>query len=133
MNKDRSYRTRQRDAVLSCLRDSKRCLSADEIMSLVNGVSKTTVYRALEHFVSEGCVSRFSGELGQGSVYRYSVGHGGHCHLHCTECGATECLEGQPIAELRVSLKKARGFIINQEQTVLYGICGKCTEKDEKI
>ncbi len=133
MNRDCTYKTKQRGAVLSCLRESGRCMSAEEIIKLADGVSKTTVYRALEHFVAEGSVTRFTGDVGQGAVYRYSEGHGGHCHLHCTECGVTECVEGAPISDLGDSLQRARGFIINQAQTVLYGICGKCAQKGGKI
>ncbi len=130
---EHSYKTKQRKAVLSCLRESGRCVSAEEIIKLVNGVSKTTVYRTLEHFVSEGRVTRFKGDVGQSAVYRYSEGHIGHFHLHCTECGITECMEGQPVREFGDSIHKARGFTINQSQTVLYGICNKCAEKGGKI
>ncbi len=134
MNRDSGYKTKQRDAVLNCLRESRRCMSADEIINTVGGgVSRTTVYRALEHFVTEGNVTRFSGDVGQSAVYRYSPGHGGHCHLRCTECGLTECVEGQSVRDLEDSIQRTRGFRINEAQTVLYGVCSKCAEKGQKL
>ncbi len=134
MNRDSGYKTKQRDAVLRCLRDSGKCMSAEEIIQKVGAdVSKTTVYRALEHFVTEGSVTRFTGDVGQSAVYRYSAGHSSHCHLRCTECGVTECVEGEPVRELENSIQRARGFTINQSQTVLYGVCRKCAEKGGRL
>ncbi len=130
MNRDSGYKTKQRDAVLSCLKNSGRCMSAEEIISAVGeNVSKTTVYRALEHFVNEGNVTRFTGDVGQSAVYRYSHGHSDHCHLHCTECGATECVEGKLVSDIDDGIRKSCGFRLNQAQTVFYGICESCSQK----
>ncbi len=132
MSRERYYKTKQRKTVLECLRSSGRCLTADEIIRLTVGVSKTTVYRALEYFVAEGYVTRFSGDIGQSAVYRYLKRQKEHCHIRCTECGATECVDGTSVHALEESIRKSNGFTINQAQTVLYGICGKCSEKVRK-
>ena len=72
INRENGYKTRQRELILGYLRTENRCVSADEVINAL-GASKATVYRSLEHFVNEGSVLRFTGDVGEGAVYRCAI------------------------------------------------------------
>ena len=126
------YRTKQRELVLSFLKSSGKCLSAEEAISgLANeghAVSKTTVYRCLELFTGEGLASKFINAPGQSAQYRYSGGHDAHFHLTCTVCGKTECADCGFINRMQEHFRDHHGFTVSKTHTVIYGLCRVCSE-----
>lgn len=130
LSRDSGYKTKQRELVLTYLKDSGECLTADDIINGVGStVSKTTVYRSLEHFVTDGSVSRFIGGVGESAKYRYNGSHQEHFHLKCTECGATSCVDCGFISRMDEHFLNHHGFTVSRTQTVFYGICRVCGKK----
>ena len=130
LGRDGGYKTKQRETVLAYLKDSGECLSADDIINGVGGnVSKTTVYRCLEHFVSDGSVSKFISGVGESSKYRYNGSHKEHFHLKCTECGSTACVDCGFITRMDEHFLNHHGFAVNRTQTTFYGLCRICGRK----
>lgn len=130
MNRDGGYKTKQRELVLAYLKESGECLSADDIISAIGStVSKTTVYRSLEHFVEDGSVSRFMGGVGESARYRYNGSHREHFHLKCTECGSTACVDCGFITRMDEHFFNHHGFTVSRTQTVFYGLCRACGKK----
>ena len=125
INRDKGYKTKQREALLDFLKTENRCVTADEIITSL-GASKATVYRGLEHFVSEGVVLRYSGVVGEGATYRYNKSHSGHFHLKCTGCGKTVCADCGFIKQMEEHFMAHHGFGLSHSQTVFYGVCADC-------
>ena len=128
------YKTKQRELVLSYLKESDRCMSAEEIIGGLktsgHTVSKTTVYRCLELFLREGQASKFISAQGESAVYRYSGGHDSHFHLKCTVCGRTECADCGFINRMQEHFRDHHGFTVSKTHTVIYGICRECSATD---
>lgn len=130
---EHAYKTKQRDLVLSYLKENDRCMSADEIINGLRemgcAVSKTTVYRTLELFTEDGQTSKFVGAPGESALYRYSGDHCNHFHLKCTECGKTVCADCAFISRMQEHFYEHHGFSVSKTQTVIYGICKNCRMK----
>ena len=128
---DHGYKTKQRELVLGFLKENDRCLTADEIISGLSeaghSVSKTTVYRCLELFSTEGQASKFINAPGESAVYRYSGGHCDHFHLKCTDCGRTVCADCGFISRMQEHFKEHHGFTVSKTMTVIYGVCAACS------
>ena len=126
-----SYKTKQRELVLSFLKSRDECISADDIIVGLaesgHAVSKTTVYRCLERFTGEGLASKFINEPGQSALYRYSGGHEAHFHLKCTVCGKTECADCGFINRMQEHFRDHHGFTVSKTHTVIYGLCRSCS------
>lgn len=48
-----------------------------------------------------------------------------HVHLTCTVCGRTYCLKNERIPEVNVP----EGFLIQQIQYIIHGVCAKCSHR----
>ncbi len=132
---EQRYNTKQRDLILGYLKsNSHRCLSAEEIIGGISTpekrASKATVYRCLELFTKDGTASRFIGSHGQGAVYRYNGGHSEHFHLKCTSCGGTVCVDCGFINRMQEHFYDHHGFAVSKTQTVIYGLCKRCSAKE---
>ena len=133
MNKDSGYKTRQRELVLEYLKNHSGCHSADEIIRALaaegHAVSKPTVYRTLDRFVSEGDVSRFNGSgVGESALYRFSGGHHDHFHMKCSSCNKTVCVDCGFFNNMEDHFYSHHGFTINRARTVIYGTCAECAK-----
>lgn len=80
-------------------------------------VNKTSVYRTIEAFLSEGlvCQQNFQNEF----VYELQADH--HDHLYCTNCGKVEPTTCK--FELNTQPK---GFQVDHHHLTLYGLCKNC-------
>ena len=125
------YKTRQREKILNYIKSANGCVTAEEIIRGLGeqgeAVSKPTVYRALEHFVKSGTVTRFVSEKGESSSYRWGEdAHGEHFHIKCTECKKTVCVDCGFIHSLEGHFLAHHGFTLSPNQTVFYGVCEQC-------
>ena len=133
-----SYNTKQRKRILDYLKlNAHRCLSADEIIEGISTeekrASKATVYRCLELFTGEGVISRYIGVKGEGAVYRFSGEHNDHFHLKCTSCDTTVCVDCGFINRMQRHFYDSHGFTVSKTQTMIYGLCKSCSEKENKL
>ena len=130
MNTGKTYKTRQRAALESVLRDGD-CMTVWDICARLASaganVGETTVYRTLEKMAAEGDVRRY--DPGKGAaVYRLADDRrcDGHVHLRCLCCGALEHLDCGFIRRMEAHIEKEHGFTLDSGRTVLYGLCGRC-------
>lgn len=119
-------RTRQREAILTTLREARRPLSPAEICELaaeqVEGINLATVYRNLKTLTEAGetttvdCV---------GQPARYEVaGLDHHHHFHCDNCDRLFDITGCVGAALeRIS---PPGFEVRTHHIQLSGVCADC-------
>lgn len=128
------YKTRQREIILSFLRENKdRCFSAKELLEgLKEGdtpLGETTVYRTLNLLSSSGAVKRFSQNDSKSATYQYATQNPAcehHLHLKCRNCDKLYHLECSQLTGLWSHLEEDHGFLVNQADTILYGTCNRC-------
>jgi Fur family ferric uptake transcriptional regulator len=121
--------TKIRELLLMLVVDRHKPLSVAEIRAEMEArglvANKTTLYRELEFLRKENIVRelRFDGRL-----LRYElVDESFHCHLICTNCHETECVEMEEVAVPREKAnKKFKGFKILEQSLDFFGICNKC-------
>lgn len=121
--------TRTREAVLSALAKAGSSLSHGDLVDLLPGLDRVTVFRSLKTLKTAGLLHSVSGPDG---VLRF-VAHGaaqeacpgGHPHFLCLRCGTMTCLEDQVLPHVEVP----RGAEVRGKQFVVYGLCADCSRK----
>lgn len=96
-----------------------------------SSVDKASIYRALDSFERSGLIHKVPDK---DNLLRYSLcqsectpnAHShDHAHLLCSKCNETYCLNDFEFP----SIKKHKGFIIDNYQIILEGNCISCQKK----
>ena len=129
------YNTRQKREMMQFI--STRGLehySVDSFVEAMHGegvsLGKTTVYRFLESLAEQGRARKYMSAQGNTSFYQYIEDDSGcdaHFHLMCKLCGALYHVDCDHMAELISHISGAHGFAIDPRETVLMGVCKKCS------
>lgn len=140
MNQEKTYKTKQKEAVINYLmQNMDKHITAEEIVNkLKEKVGRTTVYRQLDSLVKENKVRKYVIEEGKSSCYQYIDDN--HCHDHyhlkCDECGNVFHIDCEIIKQIENHLSNGHKFELNPFKTVLYGQCEQCRDpkggKNEK-
>jgi len=105
-------------------------------------VDRSTLFRALTLFAEKGLLHTLDDGTGEKKYClcceHEHCDHGGadmecgcdehhhaaceHVHLTCTVCGRTYCLKDERIPQVNVP----EGFLVQQIQYIVHGICAKC-------
>lgn len=134
-----SYNTKQKQLILNFLKNNHhRLLTCDEISENMkrNGtpVGKTTVYRYVLKLKDEGMVRRIIDENDKIARFQYideALDCDGHMHLRCLSCGDFHHLSCDFMEGVSRHLSEHHSFRIDNKKTVIYGLCEKCSEKQE--
>ena len=128
---------RKRDAILTCLRQTKVHPSADwvyaQLKQSIPDLSLGTVYRNLSLFKEQGTIQSLGTVKG---VERFDGDTRPHVHFICTECGCVQDVEGMPnLPSLRVAAEHDLGSRIDGCQLTFTGACRNCieTNKEEAV
>lgn len=121
--------TRQKEAIGQVLERAERPLDIEEILrrgrQRVPSLNLATVYRNLNRLVEDGRLRRLE-HPGQGVYFeRADAAH--HHHFHCRRCAGLFCLPGCPLEGTHPAAP--RGFITEEHQLILYGLCRDCAEQ----
>lgn len=120
--------TNQRMAILRCLHEGRRHITAQELYEKVNRdhpeIGFATVYRFLRT-LTEG---RFVTEVRMGGLpARYELApKGHHDHLTCVKCGKIVEFENRAIESLQEKVANQFGFTLTHHILELYGVCPDC-------
>ncbi len=123
----------KRDAILTCLRQTKVHPSADWVYARLKpeipDLSLGTVYRNLSLFKEQGIIT----SLGTvGGVERFDGETRDHVHFICTQCGKVEDMEGGPnLPGLQAAAEHDLGSRIDGCQITFTGVCRNCMNKEE--
>ena len=126
------YSTKQREAILSFLKENNAHVSASDIIFHLReegfAVSTATVYRSLEKFEHEGLVKKMVIGHGSGACYQYADGDGcsEHFHLKCIKCGRLIHLSCEFMHRMEEHIFDDHGFTVSSGRTVIYGVCSEC-------
>jgi len=128
----KEYRTTQRNLLAAFF--EKHCderLSIDQIMEALpsaSAISRSAIYRNVDRMVQDGLLRKSAQAGSRKFLYRY-IGGGKCCqrlHLQCTKCGRIFHLEDQAGETVRQAALRKNGFQIDEQQTMLYGLCKNC-------
>ncbi|MDO4909315.1 MAG: Fur family transcriptional regulator [Corynebacterium sp.] len=124
--------TRQRQAVISVLRNLDNFASAKDIYDAIkaqgSNVGLTTVYRTLQALADTHAVDVLVMANGE-TVYRSCERDEHHHHLVCTCCGKTVELNGGPVEAWAHAQAEANGFKLKSHTAEVFGICTECQDK----
>ncbi|WP_028358288.1 ferric iron uptake transcriptional regulator [Brackiella oedipodis] len=107
-------------------------LSAEDVYRLLIKenveIGLATVYRVLTQFEEAGILTKHQFDNGK-AVYEIDDGvH--HDHLVCSVCGDVVEFVDSAIEQRQHEIAKNHNFSLESHALVLYGICGKCAEKN---
>ena len=133
-----AYQTRQQEAVERLFASRpEECLTPEEAYQALAAagmdVGKTTVYRAISKLCQSGRLRRYaSQERGEAAHYQYSPCTESHLHIRCVHCGALAHLHCEEVEAFADHLNQHHGFTLDEGQTILYGCCERCRQKNWK-
>lgn len=128
------YSTKQRDAILSFLKENNAHVSASDIIRHLKeqgySVSTATVYRTLDKFEKEGILRKMVIGQGTGACYQFidRSDCSEHFHLKCVKCGALIHLSCEFLESLENHIYSHHGFTVSSGKTVIYGTCANCSD-----
>ena len=123
--------TPARTLIHEFLEKSERPLTALDIYKKLEGrgINLSTVYRTLATFESEGLIKKETSPYSKESAYVW-LEEGHHTHiLECTKCHKQIELDYCPFEEVERETARKHGFILEDENRVLYGVCKDCQDK----
>ncbi len=128
-----TYNTKQRDAIAELISAKTTDFTVKEICQELDGrgISRATIYRAIEKLESDGSLRKNVGS--DGSIcYQYmdDCDKRGHCYLKCENCGAIEHVDCAILSGLIYHIKNEHNFITDKHQIILNGSCRKCHQED---
>lgn len=126
--------SKQREDLLSILKNSKSHPTAEELYNSIKekipSVSRGTVYRNLKDLVDEGYIIKISMA---GGADRYDYIHKKHNHIICKYCGMVKDFEYDfDLKNVKLSVIKQTEMDPLLDGVIVYGICGKCKEKNRR-
>ena len=118
--------TTQRMAIEQVFSVHERPLNFEEILTYgkkaVESLNQATVYRNLKMLIDDGWLKRIS-HPSLGTLYE-RAGREHHHHFHCRECNRAFELPGCSLKEEDVA---PQGFIVEDHEVFLFGVCPSCT------
>ena len=119
---------RKRDAILTCLRQTKAHPSADwvynQLKPSIPDLSLGTVYRNLALFKEQGLINSLGTVKG---VERFDGDTHSHVHFVCTGCGTVTDLHGMRIPEeLNAAAAREADAAVDQCHLTFHGRCRTC-------
>jgi Fe2+ or Zn2+ uptake regulation protein len=89
------------------------------------GVSRATVFRALELMVELGAVERLDLPNGEHAYVSCAPAHHHH-HVVCSRCGRTAEVDDAGLNEAVREIERSTGFRIDTHRLELFGLCRHC-------
>lgn len=125
--------TIQRRAILESLASRIDHPTADQVyedvVDKIQGVSRTTVYRVLETFVSIGLAKKISNPE---SKARFDADTTRHHHLTCTNCGIVLDLFDSALNNLQLPVGIDKEFEVTDYSITFTGKCSACSGRSSK-
>jgi Fe2+ or Zn2+ uptake regulation protein len=119
-------------AVLEAVLDLDNHPTADQVHEAVAranpGVSRATVYRALESLTRIGVITK---ACHPGKAVRYDSRPETHHHLVCLRCDEVIDISDERLDALPVPDTSGYGFEVSDFRVQLRGICRRCRELEE--
>jgi len=121
--------TKQKQLILSILKEAERPLSINDIYSKmvleIPRIAKSTIYRNIDAMLSQNMIEKYY--LNDNEIfYKFKKDRNSHTHfIICNDCKKIYNLPSCPIKDLEDAIE-AEGFIIKDHQLQITGICKNC-------
>jgi Fe2+ or Zn2+ uptake regulation protein len=119
--------TVQRRVILETVLDLDNHPTADQVYAMVverlPGVSRTTVYRALDSLARLGVITK---ACHPGAVARYDRRTELHHHLICLHCDGIVDISDARLDDVEIPDTSAYGFEVSDIRVQLRGLCRQC-------
>ncbi|GAB3846241.1 Fur family transcriptional regulator [Nesterenkonia populi] len=126
--------TRQKRAVWAALNSLEDFVSAQDLHRILTDrgekVSLATVYRVLQAHQDEGTVDVLRPDDGE-AIFRLCEREDHHHHLVCRRCGVTVEFEAPDVESWATELAAEHGFSDLQHTLEIFGLCQKCSGKEQ--
>lgn len=129
---ENSRNTRQKQMILSILKEADRPMSINEVYALVSKhlpkIAKSTIYRNIDSLLSQNLIDKY--HLNDSEIF-YRIKHNQSEHKHfiiCDACKKMFDLPSCPIQEIEHAMEE-EGFIIKEHQIQITGICKSCAKR----
>lgn len=127
--------TKQKQLILSILKESERPMSINEIYAQVvlslPKIAKSTIYRNIDALLEQNLIDKY--HLNDNEIfYRIKANSNEHKHfVICDNCKKVFDLPTCPIHDLENAMEE-EGFIIKDHQIQISGICKACAKSKPK-
>lgn len=125
-----SKRSKQRDAILDAVKNTKCHPTADwvysEVRKIIPNISLGTVYRNLSKLSDERVIAKLS--LGTASEH-FDGNTELHYHVHCIDCDRIYDIENKLTFDINEWASELFNGEIFDHYTVFSGRCSKCKNK----
>ncbi|HEX7363695.1 MAG TPA: transcriptional repressor [Dehalococcoidia bacterium] len=119
--------TKQREAILRVLKDTRAHPTADqvyeEVKTEIPNISKGTVYRNLLVLQEDGLITLLNLN---GTLSRFEVKQPSHYHFRCERCGRVFDVDEPVNNEIDKRVAETTGFKVSHHQTEFRGLCKDC-------
>ena len=130
MNKHKYKRSRQREQILSTLRNTDTHPTAswiyDELKKEFNNLSMGTVYRNINILIDQNLVTKI--ESGS-SFDRFDANVEPHYHFICRECGSVYDIDQPVMNELDQKVNASTEHEVEEHRINFYGRCKSCAQE----
>ncbi len=120
--------TEPRRAVADLIAEQTGHFTASDLEGLVRdrrlGISRATLFRALELLTELGVVERLDLPTGEHAYVPCARAH--HHHVVCSRCGRTAEAEDCGVSEAVAEIARRTGFRIDSHRLELFGLCRHC-------
>lgn len=122
------YKTKQKEKILDVIKAQNGEFSIDEIYHILDRkVGLTTIYRSINELIVSGKLTKIIKEHNC-AYYQYLVScdKDNHFYLKCNICGKIQHVDCDCIRELSEHIQRHHSFEIDNNKTILNGICNEC-------
>lgn len=132
------YNTRQKRELLRFLKEHNlENFSVDDVVFRLQDqgakIGRSTAYRYLEALAEQGNVRKYQNAQGITQYQHIEDDH--HCsehfHMMCKMCGTLMHVNCDLIRSLSNHIADEHGFALDPRETVLVGVCAKCSNAGE--
>lgn len=120
--------TEPRRAVADLIAEQTGHFTASDLEGLVRdrrlGISRATLFRALELLAELGVVERLDLPTGEHAYVPCARVH--HHHVICSRCGRTAEVDDCGVAESVAEIARRSGYRIDSHRLELFGLCRHC-------
>lgn len=117
--------TKQRLALLSALRRSRKPQPVEHLQAAVVHISLTALYRMLDDFLRVGLAQRV--DLGHGHThYEFNDARRHHHHLVCQDCGDVQDIAAPEGDRAIQRVAQRHRFSVRSHSFELFGLCRSC-------
>jgi len=121
--------TKNRQLIFECLKNLNKPITAEELYFLLKDkkIDLSTIYRTLNSFYDNGIVKK---EVNSSKKNIFMINNNDDSHvLVCKICHKRVPLKGCPYHKVNKNIEKKTGFIVEDQNTEIYGICPDCQKQ----